>query len=118
MPIINYIHFLEYNYQNFYVQPRPLQFLREPDDHFTLSTANVTFVCSVIMYNGLSEITWYFNNSIIKAGPHYNIHSRGQGRSTLTIRNISAKDQGDYHCRVSDWKAKIRSRSGHLHGKQ
>ena len=44
--------------------------------------------------------------------------SKDQSISKLTIRNVSTKDQGDYHCFVSEWKTKARSKTGRLHGKQ
>ena len=114
--VIIVLSLLEYNVESFDVQPYPFQFLREPEDHFTLSRADVTFACSVITVNGFSNILWYLNNTVIKAGPHHNISNNGQGASTLTIRNVSIEDQGDYHCSISDWKAKTRSRPGRLHG--
>ena len=100
------------------MQSQPVSFSREPDDHITLPGADVTFVCSVAIPNGFSYITWLYNNTIIKPGPHYIISSENQNTSKLSIKNISTEDQGDYHCFVRDWKTKVRSRSGQLHGKK
>ena len=111
--------FSEYDYQTFYVQPQPIHFLTEPNDHFTVPGVDVTFVCSVTISNDFSHINWFYNNSIIEAaGPRYIINNEGQSISTLTVKNVSIEDRGDYHCCVSDWKTKIRSRPGKLHGKQ
>ena len=60
----------------------------------------------------------YNNTKIIKTGDHYRVNSKDQSISTLTIRNVSTKDQGDYHCYASEWKIKVRSKPGRLHGKQ
>ena len=109
---------LEYKYDTFDVQPHPIQFLREPDDHFAFSSVDVTFVCSLATSNGFSKIFWLHNNTMIEAGSHFSINSMAQNVNTLTIRNVSTEDQGDYHCCVNDWKIKIRSKSGRLHGKQ
>ena len=98
------------------MQPQPIQFLREPDNHFTLSGVDVTFVCSVTMFNGFSNTFWFFNNTVIEAGSHYSISNSGHSTSTLTVKNVSIEDQGDYHCHINDWKTKIRSAPGHLHG--
>ena len=115
--LANFYFLIGYNHNTFYVQPHPIQFSREPNDHFGFTGTDVTFVCSLTMFNGFTETSWFFNNTILKTGPHYNITSMDQGTTTLTITNISAQDQGEYHCRVSDWMTKIRSRPGHLHGK-
>ena len=110
---------LEYDFKTFNVQPNPIQFLREPDDHFTLSSVDVTFVCSITISNKFFEISWVYNSTkIIKTGGHYRVSSEDQSISKLTIRNVSTKDQGDYHCFVSEWKTKARSKTGRLHGKQ
>ena len=98
------------------MQSHPVSFLSEPNDHITLPGADVTFVCSVAMPNSFSYITWLYNNTIIEGGIHYNIKNEGQTTSILIIKNVSTEDQGDYHCRVRDWKTKVRSRSGQLHG--
>ena len=116
--IIRCVFLIDYNYQTFDVQPQPIQFSREPNDHFTVPRADVTFVCSVTISNGFSHTSWIYNNTIIKPGLHYNISNEGQSTSILTVKNVSAEDQGDYHCSVSDWKATVRSRPGHLHGEQ
>ena len=109
---------IEYD-DTFYVQQQPIQFSREPDNVFTLSRTDVTFVCSIKTSNGFSDITWlYNNNTVIKAGSNYKISSNVQGRSILMIRNVSIQDEGDYHCCVSEWRTKIRSRPGRLHGKE
>ena len=92
--------------------------MRQPDDHFTLPRADVTFICSVTLFNGFPNILWFFNNTIIKAGPHYNIIHNGHSTSTLTVKDVSTEDQGDYHCCISEWKTKVRSRPGRLHGEQ
>ena len=102
--------------ESFDVQPHPFNFLKEPEDHYTLSRVDVTFACSVTKVNGFSNILWYFNNTEIKTSSRHNISSSGLGATTLTIRNVSIEDQGDYHCSVSEWKAKARSRPGQLHG--
>ena len=99
------------------MQPHPIQFLREPDDHFTLPRADIAFVCSSTIFNGFPNISWFFNNTVIKAGPHY-IIDIGQTTSTLTIKNVSTEDQGEYHCCISEWKTKLRSRSGQLFSKK
>ena len=115
--LANFYFLIGYNYNTFYVQPHPIQFTREPNDHFIFTGTDVTFVCSLVMFNGFIETSWFFNNTILKTGLHYNISSMGQGTTTLTIKNITAQDQGEYYCCVSDWMTKIRSRSGQLHGK-
>ena len=100
------------------MQPQPIQFLREPDDHFAPSGAEVTFVCSIRTFNGLPDISWLHDNTVIKSGSYFKIRNKaGESTSTLTIKSVTAKHQGDYHCCVSDWKTKVRSRSGRLHGK-
>ena len=37
--------------------------------------------------------------------------------SILTVRNVTTDDQGEYHCCVSEWRNKVRSRYGHVVGK-
>ena len=101
----------------FYVQPHPIHFSKEPNDYFSFAGTDVTFVCSLAMFNGFTETSWFFYNTIVKTGSHYNITSMDQATTTLTIKNISVQDQGDYHCCISDWRIKIRSRPGNLHGK-
>ena len=109
--------FLEYDYKTFDVQPQPIQFLSQPDDHYTVPRADVTFVCSVTSFNGFPNITWFFNNTVIKTGSHYNnINNDGHTTSTLIIRNVSTDDYGDYHCCINEWNTVIRSRSGRLYG--
>lgn len=118
MFIIQLWLFLEYNYETFGVQPHPIQLLREPSDHYAFSSADITFVCALAISNGFPKISWFHNNTIIGAGPHYSVSSKGQSINTLTVRNVSTEDQGDYHCCVYDWKTKLRSKPGRLYGKQ
>ena len=108
--------FLEYDYKTFDVQPQPIQFLSQPDDHYTVPRADVTFVCSVTSFNGFLNVLWYFSNTVIKTGSHHNINNDGHTTSTLIIRNVSTEHHGDYHCRINDWNTTIRSRSGRLYG--
>ena len=81
-----------------------------------MSGTDVTLLCT--NNQSSNSITWYHNNTIIDpAGPHYNITSNDHGTSILTVRNVTTDDQGEYHCCVSEWRNKVRSRSGHLKGK-
>ena len=100
------------------MQPHPILFWSQPDDHYTVPRADVTFACSVTSFNGLPNILWFFNNTVIKTGSHYNISNDGHTTSTLIIRNVSTDDHGDYHCCINDWNTRIRSRPGRLYGKQ
>lgn len=105
--------------KTFNVQPQPIQFVKEPTDHVTLTGESVTFVCSTTS-DGLSKpgIIWFHNNSKIRSGhPHYNISHNGSSTGILTIINVTVDDQGLYHCCVDDWKAKIRSNYGRLNGR-
>ena len=108
---INYV-----DYNNFHVHPQPIQFMEEPKDHLTVSGIDVTLACTNSQSS--NSITWYHNNTIIDpAGPHYDITSNDHRTSILTVRNVTTDDQGEYHCCVSEWRNKVRSRSGHLKGK-
>ena len=108
-----------YDKNTFNVQPQPIQFFQEPNDYVTLVGVDIEFVCNATITTlDNNSITWYHNNTIIDpAGPHYNITSNDHGTSILTVRNVTTDDQGEYHCCVSEWRNKVRSRSGHLVGK-
>ena len=100
-------------YSGFHVHPQPIQFVEEPTDHLTVPGTDVTFVCT----SSQNNTTWLHNNTIIEPGPHYNITSDDHGTSILTVRNVTTDDQGEYHCCVSEWRNKVRSRYSHLTGK-
>ena len=100
--------------QKFQVHPKPIQFMEEPTDHLTVPGTDITFVCN--SSQSLYYTTWYHNNTIIEPGPHFNITSDDHGTSILTVRNVTTDDQGEYHCCVSEWRNKVRTRYGHLKG--
>ena len=109
---------LGYDATTFNIQPEPVKFSQEPNDYFTLVGVDIKFVFNATIPTlGSNSITWYHNNTIIDpAGPHYNITSNDHGTSILTVRNVTTDDQGEYHCCVSEWRNKVRSRSGCLVG--
>jgi len=114
-----YLYFILYtdydDHLGFNVQPQPIQFLKEPDDCYAFSGATITFVCKAILDD--YSITWYHNNTIIDpTGLHYNITSNDYGTSILIVRNVTTDDQGEYHCCVSEWRNKVKSRNGYLKG--
>ena len=101
------------------MQPQPIHFSKEPKDHVTLAGADVTFICSIAMLMSVGitvpHTTWLYNNTEITS-ERYHITSHN-GSSTLTVKNVTTDDQGVYHCRLDDWKIRIRSKHGHLNGK-
>ena len=109
---------LGYDERTFNVQPHPVQFLQEPNDYVVLVGVDIKFVCSTTITTlNSNSINWLHDNTIIEPGPHYNITSDGHGTSILIVRNVTTDDQGEYHCCVSEWKNKVRTKYGHVVGK-
>jgi len=111
-------HDIGYDEKSFKIQPQPVQFTQEPNDYIVFLGVDINFVCTMTITSlNNNSITWFHNNAIIEPGPHYNITSDDHGTSILTVRNVTTDDQGEYHCCVSEWRNKVRSRYGHVAGK-